>query len=176
MMSLDGEKIDLTSKFDSPSRQKSFLVRVMKNIHAFVCVAVAAVSLLACGKSKIDQCNAFIEQANASQTTISALNFESEDPATLEAAAGKIEADAKKVEAVELKDEKLAGFKTSYVKNLNSLAKTSRDLAGVHKDAKDPAKASAVEAKVKTVVADAEKLEKDESKLVDDINAYCSAN
>lgn len=148
----------------------------MKNIHAVLFAVLATSSLVACGKSKIDQCNAFIEQANASQTTISSLNLETDDPTKLEAAAVKIEGDAKKVDAVELKDEKLAGFKTSYVKNLNSLAKTARDLGGVQKDAKDPAKADAVEAKVKTVVADAEKLEKDESKLVDDINAYCSAN
>jgi hypothetical protein len=148
----------------------------MKSPRLFLCVAFAAASLVACGKSKVDQCNAFIEQANAAQTTISALNLESEDPATLETAAGKVEADAKKVDAVELKDEKLVGFKTSYVKNLNSLAKTARDLAGIHKDAKDPAKAAAVEAKANTVVAEAEKLEKDEGKLVDDINAYCSAN
>jgi hypothetical protein len=151
-------------------------VRAMKTVQLSLCIVFAAASLVACGKSKVDQCNAFIEQANASQTTIAALNFESEDPKALETAAAKVEADAKKVEAVELKDEKLAGFKTNYVKNLNALAKTARDLGGIQKDAKDPAKAAAVEAKVKTVVADAEKLEKDESKLVDEINAYCSAN
>lgn len=148
----------------------------MKNVSLLVCTAFVALSVVACGKSKVDQCNAFIEQANASQTTIAALNLESEDPAVLEAAAVKIEGDAKKVDAVELKDEKLVGFKTDYVKNLNGLGKTARDLAGIQKDAKDPAKAAAVEAKAKTVVADAEKMEKDESKLVDDINKYCSAN
>lgn len=148
----------------------------MKNITTFVCVAFAAVSLFACGKSKIDQCNAFIEQANASQTAASALDSAADDPVKLEAAATKIEEAGKKVDAVELKDEKLVGFKTSYAKNLNALAKTARDLAGIQKDAKDPTKSAAAEAKLKTVLADAEKLDKDDDKLINDINAYCSAN
>lgn len=148
----------------------------MKNIHAVLFAALATSSLVACGKSKIDQCNAFIEQANASQTTVSGLDSAGDDPAKLDAAATKIEEAAKKVDGVELKDEKLVGFKTNYVKNLNALAKTAKDIAGVQKDVKDPAKATAAEAKLKTVVADAEKLEKDDDKLINDINAYCSAN
>lgn len=148
----------------------------MKNIHVSLCFVLAAASLVACGKSKIDQCNAFIEQANASQTTVSGLDSAGDDPAKLEAAATKIEEAAKKVDGVELKDEKLVGFKTNYVKNLNALAKTAKDIAGIQKDAKDAAKATAAEAKLKTIVADAEKLEKDDDKLINDINAYCSAN
>lgn len=148
----------------------------MKNVHIFLCIALGAASLVACGPSKVDQCNAFIDKANAAQTTITGLNLDSEDPATLEKAAAKIEGDAKAVEAVALKDEKLIAFKGDYAKSLNSLAKTVRDLAGLQKDAKDPAKAAGVEAKAKTITADAEKIEKDESKLVDDINKYCSGS
>lgn len=170
------ENIARPTGFVSPPRQKSCQVRAMKNIHAVLCLAFATASLVACGKSKIDQCNAFIEQANASQTAVSGLDAAADDATKLEAAATKIEEAAKKVDTVELKDEKLVGFKGNYVKNLNALAKTAKDLAGIQKDAKDPAKGAAAETKLKTVLADAEKLEKDDDKLINDINAYCSAN
>ena len=44
-----------------------------------------------CGKSKIAQCNSFIDRANQSQTAINALSFESDDPNVLEKGAVTVE-------------------------------------------------------------------------------------
>ncbi|HKQ68482.1 MAG TPA: hypothetical protein VJT73_04045 [Polyangiaceae bacterium] len=140
-------------------------------------VAVFALSLLpGCGKSKIDQCNAFIERANQSQNVINALKLDSDDPKELEQGAAKVESEAKTLAAVELKDEKLVGFRTDYSGSLNSLAKIVHDLATAQKDSKDPSKAKAVEAQSKKLEADADKLGKAESILIDQINVYCTGS
>lgn len=139
-------------------------------------LAVFGFLATACGKSKVDQCNAFIERANAAQTVINGLKFDSDDAAKLEGEAGKIEAEAKAVEAVEIKDEKLVKFKADYAANLTKLGGAMRELGKLHKDSKDPAKAATVEASAKKIEADAQKIEKDESALVNDINKYCSGS
>ncbi len=141
-------------------------------------VALAAVVTLygvsGCGlKSKITQCNAFIEKANHSQTVVSGLHLDSEDPVKLESEATAIEAEAKAVEGVELKDEKLVKLRTDYSGMLTKLAKLTRDLAALQKSA-GKGDHSAVTAKAATIKTDAAKIEADESKLVTDINGYCS--
>lgn len=131
-------------------------------------------SLSACGKSKVEQCNAFIDRASKAQSAVNGLNLGTDDKKELEKGAAAIDAEAKAFASVEVKDEKLAGFRDSYGKILSDLGKILSDLASAQAEAADASKAEAAAAKVKTLVASAETLEKSESSLVDQINQYCT--
>ncbi len=131
-------------------------------------------SLTACGKSKVEQCNAFIDRASKAQSAVNGLNLATDDKKELEKGAAAIDVGAKAFASVEVKDEKLAGFRDSYGKILTDLGKILGDLAAAQAEAADAAKAEAAATKVKTLVASAEALEKSESTLVDQINQYCS--
>lgn len=134
-----------------------------------------AISVAACGPSKVEQCNAFIDKANHSQTVLAALKLESEDPKVLDGEAVKIDAEAKAVGSVDLKDEKLSKFRNEYAENLKKLATNVRDLAKLQATAKDP-KATNIESQAKKIEGDAQKIEKDEERLVGDINQYCTGS
>jgi len=136
-------------------------------------ILLLTVSLSACGKSKIEQCNAFIDRAGKAQAAISALNLASEDRKELEKGAATIDAEAKAFATLELKDEKLIGFRAAYANTLSETGKIMSNLAAAQAEAGDPAKAEAAAAKAKSLVASAEALEKSESTLVDQINGYC---
>jgi hypothetical protein len=141
-----------------------------------VVVASSLLLLGACGKSKVEQCNAFVDRANQAQTVINGLKLESDDAALLEKGAASVEAEAKAFAALELKDEKLVGFRTTYAATLDSLGKIMHELAGLQKDAKDPAKADAIEAQSKKIDQEADKVEKSESDVVDQVNVYCTGS
>lgn len=143
---------------------------------AVAAILVSMVCVSACGlKSKVTQCNAFIEKANHSQGVVSGLHLDSEDPAKLEAEAKAIDAEAMAVSGVELKDPKLIKLRADYATMLGQLAALTRELAGLHKTAGKTDHAS-FEAKAAKIKADAQKIEADESKLVTDINGYCSSS
>ena len=146
----------------------------MRLTNRFTSLLLLTVSLAACGKGKIEQCNAFIDRASKAQAAITALNLASDDKKELEKGATKIDAEAKAFATVEVKDEKLVGFRTAYAQTLESMSKIMTDLAAAQADAADASKAEATAAKVKTLVESAEALEKSESALVDQINGYCS--
>lgn len=143
---------------------------------SLVVFAVASFVLPACGKSKAEQCNAFVDRATQSQTMINALKLDSEDAAVLEKGAASAEAEAKAFGALELKDEKLVGYRTTYAATLASLGKIMHDLAALQKDAKDPAKAASLEAESKKIEEEASKVEKAESDVVDQVNLYCTGS
>lgn len=130
----------------------------------------------ACGKSKVEQCNAFIDRANAAQNTINALKLDSDDPKKLESHAARIDAEAKAVKTVDVKDPELVKFRDDYAANLSKLAVNVKDLSKLQVDAKDPNKAATIEDQAKKLEDDADKIEKDASKLVGDINQYCSGS
>jgi hypothetical protein len=136
--------------------------------------AVCAFTLVGCGPSKVDQCNAVIERGTKAQAVMSSLHFESGDPAAIEQDAVKLDAESKAMAAVDIKDEKLIGMRNDYGANLAKLAKITRDVATAYKDAKDPAKAAAVQATLPKLAHEAEAIEKTESGLVDQVNGYCS--
>jgi hypothetical protein len=137
-------------------------------------LSLLCLSLTACGKSKVEQCNAFIDRASKAQSAVNGLNLATDDKKELEKGAAAIDVEAKAFGSVEVKDEKLAGFRDAYGKILADLGKILGDLATAQAEAADAAKAEAAAAKVKTLVASAEALEKSESTLVDQINQYCS--
>lgn len=148
----------------------------MKKISLVSASLLLALSVSACGKSKVEQCNAFIDRATKAQSAVNGLNLSSDDQKELEKGAAAIDGEAKAFATVEVKDEKLAGFRDAYGKILSDLGKILTDLASAQADAADASKAEAAAAKVKTLVASAEALEKSESNLVDEINQYCSGS
>jgi major membrane immunogen (membrane-anchored lipoprotein) len=145
----------------------------MKPASRIYSILLLSLTLCACGKSKIEQCNAFIDRAGKAQAAINALNLASDDRKELEKGAATIDAEAKSFATFELKDEKLVGFRTSYANTLGEMGKIMGNLAAAQAEAAEPAKAEAAAAKVKGLVESAEALEKSESALVDQINGYC---
>lgn len=137
-------------------------------------LVVLPLALVACGKSKVEQCNSLIDHAGKAQAAVNALNLDSDDPKVLQDGGAKVEAAAKAFTTVELKDEKLVGFRNSYGEILSGLSKIVSDLGAAEAEGKDAAKAEAAAAKTKKLVDDANALEKKESALVDEINMYCS--
>jgi hypothetical protein len=148
----------------------------MKSSIVVISLVVLPLSLAACGKSKVEQCNSLVDHAGKAQSAVGALSLDSDDPKVLQDGAAKVEAAAKAFTAVELKDEKLVGFRNSYGELLTSLSKIVTDVAAATTEAKDPAKADAAAAKTKKLVDDANALTKKESSLVDEINVYCSGS
>ncbi|MFO0678666.1 MAG: hypothetical protein U0169_19195 [Polyangiaceae bacterium] len=159
----------LEAAIEASIRRPTFLV-------ASSALLVFAGLVAGCGKSKVDQCNAFIERANASQTVVAAVHLDSEDPAAIEAAAAKVDVEAKGVADVKLEDAKLVELKTKYSASLTAFAKTARDLAAIVKASKDAKGAAGLDDRLKKLEADAEKAEKDESKVVDEVNVYCTGS
>lgn len=141
----------------------------------YVVTVLISMSVAACAKSKVDQCNAFVDNATKAQTTVAALTLDSDDPTVLQKNGADIEAAAKALGTLELKDEKLVGFHKDYTDLLTNLGKIVGDLGTAAGDAKDEAKAEAATAKANQLIESANALEKKESDLVDAINTYCSA-
>ena len=115
--------------------------------------------------SKIDQCNAFITEANTAQNTFTAISAAMNDPAQLKAKAAEIDESVRKLKAVELKDEKLVGFRDRYASGLESIGKNLTKMAELDKT-KD----------VEELTKLAESFAKDGddmSKLIDEVNGYC---
>ncbi len=146
----------------------------MKSSILVTSLVVLPLTLAACGKSKVEQCNALIDHAGKAQAAVNALNLDSDDPKVLQDGGAKVESAAKDFATVELKDEKLVGFRNSYGEILTGLSKIVSDLGAATAESKDEAKAEAAATKTKKLVEDANALEKKESTLVDEINMYCS--
>lgn len=139
-------------------------------------LATLSVSLAACGPSKVEQCNLLIDHASKAQAAVNALSLDSEDPRVLRDGGASVEAVAKKFKTVELKDEKLIGFRGAYADVLSSWSKVVTDIGAATADGKDPSKAAAAALKIQKLVDDANALEKKERALVDEINLYCSGS
>lgn len=130
-----------------------------------VFASTAAMGLVGCD-GKISQCNRLIEVINKEQGPLK--DASGSDPAALKKLAETLENVATKVEAVELKDEKLVSFRDDYAKMARDLAKASNETAEAL-DGKDPTKAQEA---AKTMSSFGSR----ESDLVDNINKYCSGS
>jgi hypothetical protein len=139
-------------------------------------LVVAGCVLLSACKSKIEQCNAFVDKANGAQKVVQSLKLDSEDAAELEKVASSVDAEANSFKTLELKDEKLLEYRTKYADTLLALGKIAREAAEIQKDAKDPSKAAGLEAKAKKLADDAKAVEKSESDVVDALNQYCTGS
>lgn len=133
-----------------------------------------SLALAACGPSKVQQCNAFVEKANKIQAQMDKVSAMAK-PAEIEKFASDLEAQSQDLLKLDLKDEKLAGFRKDYSEALGRVAKLLKDKASIEKqlEGADEAKLKDLQAKDKAVEEGFDKEIKGESKLVDDINKYC---
>jgi hypothetical protein len=127
--------------------------------------ALLAVAPLAGCKTRTDQCNAFIAQANAAEKTIETLT-DFGDAEKLESDATRIEAHAKSVESVKLDDAGLKERRAKYAANLRLYAKNLRATAAAKGDGP----------KLEALEKEDERIQRDGSKLIDDINVYCTGS
>lgn len=133
---------------------------------ALLALGVTGVMGLTGCDGKISQCNRLIEVINKEQGPLKEAS--GSDPAALKKLADTLDDVAKKVEAVELKDEKLVGFRDEYAKMAKDLSKASRDTATAL-EGKDPTKAAEAAKNMSSFGSR-------ESDLVDNINKYCSGS
>lgn len=122
---------------------------------------LALAALTAC-KTKREQCNAFIEKANAAEKAIEGVS-DFGSPEKLEESATKIDVHAKSVEGVKLDDAKLEELQSKYVANLALYAKNLRATAAAKGDG----------TKLEALEKEDSQIQKDGSQLIDDINAHC---
>lgn len=137
----------------------------MRQINIWATAALLTVGLTAATgcDGKISQCNRLIEVINAEQNTIR--NAKTDDANAMKELADKLDGVVKKVEGVEVKDEKLVKFRGDYIGLISDFAKTARNTAGAM-ESKDLNKLQEAQKELK-------KIGPRESNLVNDINSYC---
>ena len=85
-------------------------------------VGFIALLCAGCGKSKIDQCNAFIDEGNKSQNAFVAIEAAMLNPESFKKRTDLIDASMKTLKAIELPDAKLAGMRDRYVEGLQGFS------------------------------------------------------
>jgi hypothetical protein len=154
----------------------AFRVRLLLAVPALFLLA----SLSACGKSKVEQCNALVDAAN--KDLAGAARLDASKPASLQSAVTALEESNKRVGEVKLSDEKLIELRGKFVKTHSDAAaklKTFVDVAkrgeALDKDTNaDAAAVAAFNKEIDGVNRDTEAMDKASSQVIDDLNAYCS--
>jgi len=123
-----------------------------------------ASSLIGCD-SRIGQCNRLIEVINGEQQHIKDA-AKNTDAAGMKKLADTLDGVAGKVNSVELKDDKLVGFRNDYKGMVEDLSKVARDSAAAI-ESQDPNKAQEAKKKMNSFSTR-------ENDLVNSINKYCS--
>jgi hypothetical protein len=139
----------------------------MKTTHFLSTAILLAVTVSACGKGKVAQCNEFVDEANKSQSAFVAIEAAVLNPTTMKTRTTQIEGSVTKLKALQLPDAKLAAFRDQYATGLTTFGKAATDLSLLGKDDKNVDKHN-------KIVDDLNKLSDSETKLIDDINGYCS--
>ncbi len=140
-----------------------------------VCAAwfgYALSSLAGCGKSKVDQCNSFIDAANKSQTTLANIDTVMDNPAQLLAKSNELTASAGAIKEIDLKDEKVVAMRARYVDGLEGYAKSLTEAKGLAELPQPERKGK--QAEFDKIVEKLQSISEKESKLIDEVNAYCS--
>jgi hypothetical protein len=137
------------------------------NHRTHVLFALFALAGVGCGPSKVDQCNAFIDEGNKAQSAFVALQAALLSPTALQTRIDKIDGSVKALRGVKLADAKLVAMRDKYATELDGYAKILTQMKPILKD----------EAKVDDFNKQVDKLNAistAEEKLIDEINAYCS--
>lgn len=137
---------------------------------SFLLSATAAIALLftGCGESKVAQCNKIVKVANQAVTVGQEFGKnpqQKKGSKALTEAAGKVDKIANDLKALEIKDEKLQGFQTRFLKLYQDTSAGMKNTAKAV-DKKDISGANRLLASLK-------KSASDESALVKEINSYC---
>lgn len=115
-------------------------------------------------KGKVDQCNAFVDEANAGQNTYVGLEAAVGNADALAKRADALDASAKKLRAIKLSDDKLVDMRDRYASLTDNYAVGLRKLVAAPKD--DPAGALGIE-------RDLDGVADKQQKLIVEINGYC---
>ena len=129
-------------------------------------VTLGALALPAC-KGKVDQCNAFVDEANAGQNSYVGLEAAVGNPDALTKRADALDGSAKRLREIKLADEKLIDFRDRYATLTDQYSAGLRKLVIAPKD--DAAAAFAIEQDL-DVIADKQQ------KLIQEINGYCGGH
>ena len=132
----------------------------------WVGIGLLSVTILSGCQGKIAQCNVLIEVINSEGKKIPKMS--TKEPASFDKAAKSFEGTAKRMAAVELKDEKLIEFRDEYKGMLEDLAKATRGIVSA-RDSKDPVKIKKANEKM-------ESFKKREADYLRRLNAYCSGS
>ena len=131
-------------------------------------VGLGLVLVLAAGcDSKVDQCNAFIDEANDSQNAYVALEAAIQSPASIKQRTDQLDTSSRKMKDLKLADAKLKDFRDRYVKQTDDFSAGMKKIAALQ--GKDPADGEA--AKIGKELDD---LAEKQDKLIGEINLYCT--
>lgn len=121
--------------------------------------------VLAAGcQSKVDQCNAFIDEANDSQNAYVGLEAAIQSPASIQQRTDQLDASSKKMKELKLGDAKLKDFRDRYVTQTDDFSAGMKKLAPL---AVNPGEA----AKIGKELDD---LAEKQDRLIAEINLYCT--
>jgi hypothetical protein len=120
--------------------------------------------LVAGCESKVDQCNAFIDEANDSQNAYVALEGAIQSPASIKQRTDHLDASSKKLTDLKLGDAKLKDFRDRYVKQTDDFSAGLKKLGTLPPE--DPSAAK--------IGKDLDDLAEKQDKLIAEINLYCT--
>ena len=129
-------------------------------------LALALVLVAGCD-SKVDQCNAFIDEANDSQNAYVALEAAIQSPASIKQRTDQLDTSSKKMKDLKLADAKLKDFRDRYAKQTDDFSAGMKKIAALQ--GKDPQDGEA--AKIGKELDD---LAEKQDKLIGEINLYCT--
>lgn len=138
--------------------------RVPPAVGAVLAFAVGVV-LVGC-RGKVEQCNVFVDEANAGQTAYVGLEGALANPDALTKRADTLDANAKKLDAIKLDDDTLVGLRDRYSNLTVEYAAGLRKLVGTASKGDDAAAVLAVEQEL-DAISDKQQA------LIREINAYC---
>jgi hypothetical protein len=153
LLNFPGEKMALTAR----------------TLASLAILTTLSVSVVGCD-NKVAQCNKLIAVANKAATEMKAVE-DTQDPAAAQDALTKISASlegySKEVQAIELKDEKLVGFRQRLISMYDKLSSSSKALVSAIKSEKAEEAETAMEGLAKGA--------EEETPLVNELNTYCGA-
>ena len=139
--------------------------------------ALMAIALVGC-ESKVAQCNKLIEVVNQGQEI--SQNIQGTDAATMEKLSTDLSGLSEQIQAVEVEDETLIGFRDRFVKIYQDLggaaSKVGGALAALNDIKPNPEgvqKAKELQADVEEASKIGDQAAKDEDTLVKEVNTYC---
>ena len=160
----------------SPSTGDALMVWGVKSITGSV-AALMAIALVGC-ESKVAQCNKLIEVVNQGQEI--SQNIQGTDAATMDKLATDLTGLSQEIQAVELSDETLTGFRDRFVKIYEDLSGAASKVGGaltslndIQPNPEGVEKAKQLQADVEEASKIGDQAAKDEDTLVKEVNTYC---
>lgn len=121
--------------------------------------------VLAAGcESKVDQCNAFIDDANDSQNAYVGLEAAVASPASIKQRTDQLDLSSKKLAGLKLGDAKLKDLRDRYVKQTDDFSAGMKKLAALPPQDSEAAR----------IGKELDDLAEKQDKLIAEINLYCS--